>query len=117
MEMDLFLPQKVAGGKLMYIFYRTYRYKNNGSMYRSETIITNMVEVHTNPTKAFCNKVLNMYGANASYTRQTGKLYIRRRARIAKVRYKNQTPYSNPKLINSIVENYILGARIEIDHE
>lgn len=115
--MDLFLPQKVTGGKLMYTFYRVYRYKNNSSMYRSETIITQMVEVHTSPTKAFCNKVLNIYGANASYTRQSDKLYIRHKARISKVRHKNQTPYSNPKLINSVVVNYILGIRIERNHE
>lgn len=93
----------------MYQFYEHYRFGGGSSTRRTKTHITQMITVYVNPPARLIEQMQNQYGRICKYNKNSKKLYIRQRVRLAKVSWHKSKLDDDYVLDYCFSENYILG--------
>lgn len=92
----------------MYSYYECFQYGNSSTLFRSRTVHTFKVSVHSNPQPSLIKKMLKLHGRDAKLNTKSGKLYVRVRIREARVCYSRDRQGATT-LIGSYVKNFSLG--------
>lgn len=102
-----------GNGNMKYTFYESFEFGSNSSTMRTKNLLTNKVDVYTNPQPSLVKLMQKRYGTKcASVNKNTNKLYVRQRVRRATVKYYNQERFRNPEFGYSWVENSALDINL-----
>ena len=96
----------------MYTFYEHYRFGGGSTRRRTKTHITQMITVYVNPPVSLIEQMQKRYTRFCTYNKNSNKLYIRQRVRLARISWAKSKLDEEWVLDYCFSENYILGINV-----